>query len=326
MYKYRKTIFKITVSLLTLALIVWVAIAFHLTNRQEYDIPFRIGVCVILALMLWRFWVRFEDFAEFIGAVLHNRRLLFQLAKNDFRSKYAGSYLGIIWAYINPIVTILVYWFVFEKGLRSSSVQEVPFVLWLSAGIIPWFFFADSVNSGTNALIEYQYLVKKVVFRIDILPVVKILSAFFVHAAFVVILLVLYCAFGVFPTIYSLQLIYYSFALCVLVVGIAYITSAIVGFFRDLTPLIGILLSIGVWMTPIMWNIDTMDIAAGWKLVLKANPMYYIVAGYRDAMIHHVWFWEHPGLTLYYWIVTFFILGFGMVIFKKLKPHFADVL
>ena len=114
-----------------------------------------------------------------------NRKLVLSLAKNDFKTKYAGSYLGIVWAFIQPIVTILVYWFVFSVGLKAGTVSDYPFVLYLVSGIVPWFFFQDALNGGTNALIEYNYLVKKVVFKISILPIVKIISALFVHVFFV---------------------------------------------------------------------------------------------------------------------------------------------
>ena len=87
------------------------------------------------------------------------RTLIFQLAKNDFKKKYAGSYLGIVWAFVQPVVTVMVYWFVFGM-IRSSSPRPVPFVLWLIAGLIPWFFFQDGLINGTNALLEYNYLVK----------------------------------------------------------------------------------------------------------------------------------------------------------------------
>ena len=103
----------------------------------------------------------------------HNRGLILTLAKNDFKTKYAGSYLGIVWAFIQPIVTIMVYWFVFTIGLKAGDMAEYPFVLYLISGIVPWFFFQDALNAGTNGLIEYNYLVKKVVFKISILPMVK---------------------------------------------------------------------------------------------------------------------------------------------------------
>ena len=120
--------------------------------------------------------------------IYKNRRLVAKLAKNDFKTRYAGSYLGIVWAFIQPVITILVYWFVFSVGFRSGTGDlGVPFVLYLVAGIVPWFFFQDALMGGTNSLLEYNYLVKKVVFNISVLPVVKIISAMFVHAYFVLL-------------------------------------------------------------------------------------------------------------------------------------------
>jgi len=102
--------------------------------------------------------------------IYKNRRLVAKLAKNDFKTRYAGSYLGIVWAFIQPVITILVYWFVFSVGFRSGTGDlGVPFVLYLVAGIVPWFFFQDALIGGTNSLLEYNYLVKKVVFNISVL-------------------------------------------------------------------------------------------------------------------------------------------------------------
>ena len=106
-----------------------------------------------------------------------NRKLIRKLAKNDFKTRYAGSYFGVVWAMVQPVVIVLVYWFVFQIGLNNATAElkqgiTVPFVLWLVSGIVPWFYFSESLSNGTNALLEYNYLVKKVVFNIDILPLV----------------------------------------------------------------------------------------------------------------------------------------------------------
>jgi teichoic acid transport system permease protein len=264
---------------------------------------------------------------KFIGGILGNRKLILELSRNDFKKKYAGSYLGMIWAFIQPVVTVLVYWFVFEKGLRSGQDLPYPFVLWLIAGLVPWFFFSDGWNGGTSSLLEYQYLVKKVVFQIDILPVVKELAALYVHGFFVLFTLVLYACYGYYPNLYMLQILYYSFCAFVLVMGLSYLTSAIVVFFRDLTQIIGILLQIGIWVTPIMWNMDTLADFPDWlKFVFRLNPMYYIVSGYRDAMLNETWFWQHGWWTLYFWAFALVCLLGGTGVFRKLKVHFADVL
>ncbi|RHP72172.1 ABC transporter permease [Ruminococcus sp. OF02-6] len=255
-----------------------------------------------------------------------NRKLVLSLAKNDFKTKYAGSYLGIVWAFIQPIVTILVYWFVFSVGLKAGTVSDYPFVLYLVSGIIPWFFFQDALNGGTNALIEYNYLVKKVVFKISILPIVKIISALFVHVFFVAFALLLCACYGYTPSLYTLQIIYYSVCTFLFVLGLVYATSAIVIFFRDLAQIIGIFLQVGVWLTPIMWDIDMLS-SHPWLIKLfKLNPMYYVVTGYRDSMLGHVGIWDHASWTIYFWVVTILLFGLGSVIFKRLKPHFADVL
>ena len=255
-----------------------------------------------------------------------NRKLVLSLAKNDFKTKYAGSYLGIVWAFIQPIVTILVYWFVFSVGLKAGTVSDYPFVLYLVSGIVPGFFFQDALNGGTNALIEYNYLVKKVVFKISILPIVKIISALFVHVFFVAFALILCACYGYTPSLYTLQIIYYSVCTFLFVLGLVYATSAIVIFFRDLTQIISIFLQVGVWLTPIMWDINMLS-SHPWLIKLfKLNPMYYVVTGYRDSMLGHIGIWNHVSWTIYFWVVTILLFGLGSVIFKRLKPHFADVL
>ena len=262
---------------------------------------------------------------------IKNRRLIWRLAKNDFKKRYAGSYLGMIWGMIQPIVTVLVYWFVFEKGLSAGAVTArqgivIPYVLWLTSGLVPWFYFSEALSNGTNALLEYNYLVKKVVFDIDILPLVKIISSIFMHVFFVCFMLILNFCYGMYPDGYMLQILYYSICMILFVLAICYLTSALVVFFRDLTQIVNIFLQVGIWMTPIMWTLDRLDDMPLIQKIFKLNPMYYIVSGYRDSLFDKVFFWEHPWLTIYFWAATIVLLIFGVRVFGKLKVHFADVL
>lgn len=259
-----------------------------------------------------------------------SRKLIWKLAKNDFKTKYAGSYLGIIWAFVQPVITILVYWLVFEKGFSAKAEMfksgvEVPFVVYLTSGLVPWFFFSEAVSSSTNALIEYNYLVKKVVFKISILPLIKILAACFIHVFFVGVLLVIYLIYGYPPSLYLLQLIYYSFCMFILVLAMSYTLCSVVVFFRDLSQIVAIALQIGMWATPIMWSFTRVE---GQKIAVlfKLNPLYYIVTGYRESLFDHRFFWQDTGMTIYFWAVTLLLFAFGTFVFKRLKPHFADVL
>lgn len=262
---------------------------------------------------------------NFIKDLYNNRKLIWSLAINDFKTKYSGSALGITWAFIQPIVTVLIYWFVFEVGLRSSSpLENVPYVLWLTAGLIPWFLFADAISNASSSLLEYSYLVKKVLFKISVLPLVKLISAIFVHIIFILFVVIVYIWQGQPLDIHILQIPYYTICICVLALGLSYLTSAIILFFRDLGQIIGILLQIGIWVTPIMWS-DNM-VTEKLRRILHLNPMYYVVQGYRDSFIDKVWFWERLSEATYFWIVSVVIFGIGVVVFKRLKPHFSDVL
>ena len=272
-----------------------------------------------------------DGFLSIPKEVITSRKLVFNLAKNDFKTKFAGSYLGIFWAFVQPIVTVFVYWFVFQKALNVGTQStkagiDAPYVLWLVAGLVPWFYFSDLLSNGTTVLIEYSYLVKKVEFNISILPVVKTISTLFVHLFFVTFTLGLYGCYAYVPTLYTLQIIYYSFGVMALATGLVYLTCAITTLFRDLAQIVAICLQVGVWFTPIMWNIDAMTLSDTVQFILRLNPMFYIVQGYRDALLNHVWFWEHPTQTIYFWAFTLVCLMLGNHVFKKLRIHFADVM
>lgn len=298
---------------------------------QSEEITKKVIACaLILAANL--LFIRLYDKVIILPIELfQNRKLIWKLSVNDFKTRYAGSYLGMVWAFVQPIVTILMYWFVFGQFMGQNKASllggglEVPYVLYLTAGLIPWFFFTEALSNGTTALLEYNYLVKKVVFKISILPIIKIVAASFIHGFFVLFLLIL-CAvgYGYFPDVYTIQLLYYSFCLFIFVLGLSYATCSIVIFFRDLTQIISIVLQVGMWGTPILWQLNQAPEAL--QIIFKMNPVYYIVNGYRSALFEKKWFYEDFYSTMYFWIVTVVIFGVGALIFKRLKVHFADVL
>lgn len=272
----------------------------------------------------------YSKFTALPSELYQSRQLIWKLAKNDFKKRYAGSYLGAVWAMAQPVVTVIMYYIVFGvifkmDGPTLPNGEVVPHVLSLTAGLVPWFYFSEALNHGTNALLEYNYLVKKVVFKISILPIIKIIAATFIHAFFVCVLLILAAAYGYYPGLYTLQLFYYSACLFVLVLAICYTTCAVVVFFRDLSQIIGIGLQIGMWATPILWNLGEIQNPKV-VLLIKLNPLVYIVNGYRSAIYEGTWFFQDLGYTLYFWLVTAALFALGSTVFRRLKVHFADVL
>lgn len=316
---------------LTAALIMAVIIVVHQNPGadQQEELVKKIISCMVIAASCVIFAIGYDKFTVLPMELFQNRHLIWKLAKNDFKKRYAGSYLGAVWAMAQPVVTVAMYYVVFDKIMGSAATTfrdgvAVPFVLFLTAGLVPWFFFSEALNNGTNALLEYNYLVKKVVFKISILPIIKVIAATFIHAFFVVVLLIVAAIYGYYPTVYTLQIFYYSACLFIFVLALSYTTCAVVVFFKDLSQIINIALQIGMWATPILWNLD--DVNASWVTILKLNPLVYIVNGYRSAVYEQEWFFQDFFSTMYFWIVTVVLFGIGALVFKRLKVHFADVL
>lgn len=263
-------------------------------------------------------------FLDFLKSLVQSRQIILQMTKHDFRQEYFGSYLGIFWAFLHPIVNLFVLWFVFEKGFRAAPVENFPFILWLVCGLFLWQFLNASINQCMSSILASPYLVKKIVFRVSILPIVKINSLFVIHAFFLVITAFLFIVNGYYPKWQWLQVLYYIFCAYILLLGMGWITSSVIIFFRDLNGIVSVILQIGFWLTPVFWSPKILP--SEYVLLLKLNPVYYLVEGYRDSFINHIWFWEHPLWTLYYWTFAGFIFVVGAIIFRKLRPHFADVL
>lgn len=323
---------KIAIAIVTIVVILlnlYIILHYNELANPTEELIKKIISCIILEGIYVVFLLKYDKIATLPVEVFQNRKLIWKLAKNDFKTRYAGSYLGIVWAFVQPVITVLLYWFVFSVALPSRAVAvkgdiEIPYILWLIAGIVPWFFFSEALTNGTNALLEYNYLVKKVVFKISILPIIKIISALFVHVFFILFTLILFACYGYFPDLYTLQIVYYSVCMFVFVLGLCYVTCSIIIFFRDLGQIISIALQVGIWATPILWNISTLGPKL--RVIFKLNPMFYIVDGYRNALIDKIWFWENFYSTAYFWILTLCMFALGAIVFKRLKIHFADVL
>ncbi len=254
----------------------------------------------------------------------NNKRMIRFLIKNDFKNKYAGSFFGVFWAFVQPVVIILLYWFVFQVAFGSGDEDGIPFVLWLMSGLVPWFFFSEALMNATNSYLEYSYLVKKVVFDIKLLPLVKTASSLYVHIFFVGIMIIVYLLTGHFPGVIIIQLVYYSFCLFCLVLSLSYLTSTIAVFFKDITQIINIIITVGIWITPIMWNIKRVDGII--SVIIRLNPVYYVVQGYRDTLISGIWVSSRLLSTCIFWGIVACNSLLSYTAYKRLKPHFSDVL
>ena len=161
----------------------------------------KIIACVLIVAAIVVFARFYDKITQLPQELYANRRLIWRLAKNDFKRRYAGSYMGAVWAMVQPVVTVAMYFVVFQV-IMDQRIQlagkgvEVPYLVFLTAGLVPWFYFSEALTSGMMALLEYEYLVKKVVFKISILPIIKIIAATFIHLFFVLVLLIISACYG----------------------------------------------------------------------------------------------------------------------------------
>jgi len=250
--------------------------------------------------------------------------LTIQFARNDLKKRYAGSNLGALWAYIQTFTMVLIYWVVFEYGLKNGSVQDIPFLPWFIAGMMPWLLFSDIINSAMYCMSEYSYIVKKVVFNVDIIPACKVAVSVFIYSFFLLIVIAVALCSGLFTGWYILQVLLYFAADLLLAVSLAYASSTVSVFFKDFGQIVGIVLNAMMWATPIVWEISVVPEAFRW--IFKLNPVYFVVNGFRDSLLYGVPFWSDPSGLFYFLAVTCALWAVCIPVYRRLLPHMADIL
>jgi lipopolysaccharide transport system permease protein/teichoic acid transport system permease protein len=259
-----------------------------------------------------------------LSQLIRHRRIVWLLALRNVQDRYTGTLGGALWALLNPLLQLLVFWFVFGVGLRMQGETGQPFVLFLFCGLIPWMTFNEILASAAGSITSRAYLVKKIAFPMEILPYTHLVAALFTHAFMLVILAIMLGVHRVAPGAGLLLLPYYVVALCALAAGLAMLLAAAAVFFRDVLQGLGVLLNVWFWMTPIVWPPGMA--APSLKPMLDYNPFYYVVSGFRDSLLAPELMLPDPVQSIYFWSVVVFLWLAGALVFSRLKPSFADVL
>ncbi len=249
--------------------------------------------------------------------------MILNLARMDFKKRYLGTMLGALWALLSPLVTIVLIYFVMTYGLKAGAMGSASFADWLIAGMLAWFFISECLVSAPTLIVEYSYLVTKMRFPVGLLLPARLCAAIPIHFFLVCGFLLLLIFQGKGPTLCWLQLGYYFFCSCVLVFSINMLTSAVGVFIRDTSSIIGVLLQIFFWVTPLFWNPELLQWTP-FSFLLK-SPFTYIVTGYRDSIFDGVLFWQRPIESLVFWLTTATLFVGGRFVFRRSRPHFADV-
>ena len=260
---------------------------------------------------------------DFIQQIYFNRFIIWELTKRDFRTKFIKNLFGLSWAIVEPLAMMVILWFIFTY-VRTGSKMEIPYAIFLLVGLVAYDFFNKTLNSSSRSIKNFGFLINKVNFRAAIIPLVKIMSEVLIHLIILVIVVIMVLLNNLPVSIYWLQVFYYLFAMCVMLIGLAWFTSAIALFFPDINYIITIVMRVLFFFTPIFWDARGMD--EKYLAYFRVNPLFYLVNGYRDSFLFNIPFWHHPVDTIYFWGMTAAIFILGVVVFRRLRPHFADAL
>ena len=264
---------------------------------------------------------------EIIKDHIQYRQQIFKLAKADLIKTYRGAALGWAWAIIKPAVTIFVYWFTFQIGLRAGKdVEGFPFFLWLISGVIPWFYMSDMLTGGTECIRKYSYLVTKMKFPISTIPTFFSISKFMVHLALLAIMIIIFIAMGYPPDIYILQLPIYMLLSFLFFTVFSLFSSLLACMSKDFSNLVKSLVTAVFWLSGIIWNINTLKDIPWLKVLLKINPVTYLVEGYRNCFIHKTWIWESPKTLIAFLVILLVLTIVAIWVYRRLRKEIPDVL
>ena len=257
---------------------------------------------------------------EKIIDVFHYRTMIQSLIQRDLRGRYKGSVLGFAWTFLNPLLQLVVYTVVFSTIMRAG-IED--YYLFLFVALIPWIFFSSSLTGGASCIISQKEMVKKIYFPREVLPIAhvtcQLVNMFF---SFLVMIAVLFLSgrgldLALMP--YLLPVIFVEY---VLALGIAFITSSITVYLRDLEHILVIIAMAWQFLSPVMYSIDM--VPDKMQAVFFVNPMTSVIVAYRDILYYK----RAPELGT---LITATILGCGLLVagwllFGKLERHFAEEL
>lgn len=253
--------------------------------------------------------------------------LLTSLVRRELESRYRGSVLGGVWPFASQIAQLLVFTYLFAYVFHArapvNSLPETPisFGLWLFAGLVAWNVFVPGVISGAQAILSQPNMVKKIIFPLALLPLVPVLAAFIESIPGLLALAVLLALSGHLAVTLA-GLAVFSPLLIVFTAGVAYLVASITVYFRDVPQALSPLLLFAFYMTPIVYA--PAQIPQLLRPIDKLNPMSTIVAGYRWAFFDSAP--PHPLRVAIAVLLACATFAFGLFIFRRLRPGFADVL
>lgn len=262
---------------------------------------------------------------------VNNFYLIRRLSLFELKSKNKNNYLGIAWEIINPAIQILIYWFVFGTLRERADVKvagiDIPFFSWLLAAFFLWIFFYQATIQGSRSIFSRLKMLSKMNFPMSVIPSYVIFSQFYVHIFMIAVVTIILHFSGFNLNLYTLQIFYFMLGAFSLIFAISLITSTLSTIVRDIHMLLNSTLRMLLYLSGVLWPITILADFPAIMNIMKLNPLYYLIEGYRAAFFSSEWYfitnWEY---SLYFWAVVAVLLLLGSVLHIKFRRHFIDYL
>lgn len=235
------------------------------------------------------------------------------------------------WELINPVIQIMIYWFVFGTIRKRAPIEidgmEVPFFAWLLAGFFLWIFCYQSIIKGSKAIYSRLRMLSKMNFPMSVIPNFVIFSNFYIHLILLIVSIIIFHFMGYYISVYYLQFIYFIFAAFCLLFAVSLITSTLSTIVRDFHMLLNSTLRMLLYMSGVLWPITLLSEFPLVMKLMKFNPLFYLIEGYRAAFFGTDWYFiTHWQYSLYFWGLVIVLLLIGSALHVKFRRHFIDYL
>jgi lipopolysaccharide transport system permease protein len=258
------------------------------------------------------------------GSAWSHRGLLKSFVVKEISGRFEGTFVGVLWAVLQPLATLVAYFFVFSVVLRMRVTFEEhgtdSFAVFFLSGMLPWLFFSDALTRSVGCLVDNGNLITKVVFPVEVLPSSKVLTALLLNGVGIALFLMYMAIKGYFGMAWLLILVVLAVHV-LFTLGLACFLSAACVFIRDIRELLGVILMIWFFATPIIYPASM--IPASFKSFMAFNPMVIFARLYRELMLRNLVVWED---LLKATVLGLLVCAFGMWFFMRAKPAFGDVL
>lgn len=239
------------------------------------------------------------------------------------------SKFGIFWNFASPAIQVLTYWLIFGIAWNRKPIGEIAYLPWLVVGYAAWWFIQPCITGGCNAIFSKTNVITRMKFPVSILPATVCAKEFFNHLCMLGITFITLLIFGYYPNLYWIGLFYYAFCAFMLTESIALILSVLTMLRRDVKKLVTSLTRLLMYFSPVIWECHFADSVPGhaiFNTIIKLNPVYYVVTGYRDSIFYGKGFWDHPVLTAYFWCAVLFLFAVGCMLMYRFKTKFVDLI